>query len=138
MKLIKNPRGAILTILDFEAWDGLNERLELCSKIKVNSTGETTALFFESVGGSYWETFKKDPTAQIFERPKLGQLSKPDYYLIILDLARSDNQPPTVIKYLIECYELAIKHEKQTKRLEYELKNDLDTSSRKSTKVWQF
>lgn len=137
MKLIKSPSGAILTLLDFEVWDDKNERFESCTKIKVNSQNETTALYFESVGAQYWEPFIKDQTAVTFERPKLGELSKAEYYLKILDLARSDNQDTKTIKFLIELYELAIQHEKQTKRLEYELKNNLDNTGLSSRKVWQ-
>ena len=126
IKLLKDPRGAIITLLNFECHDDRNERGESCNKIKFDKNGNETGVFYQYVGGSYWETFKPNKGGLILERPKLGDLSKAEYYLKVLDLARADNYPPIVINDLIGCYELVIKHEKQTKRLEYELKNNID------------
>lgn len=121
MELIKDPKGAIITLLTFKAIDGLNERLERCTKIKVNEAGQIAAVHFDYIGGAYWQTFIKDKNTVIIERPKLGNLLETEYYLKIIDLARADNQPQKVIKYLISLYDLAEKHQDQKKRLDAEL-----------------
>ena len=111
MELIKSPTGEIITLLHFKCFDGLFERFEYCEKIKIDQGGVIAAVSLEQHGRRYWEALQTNPNGVTYDRPKLGGLTEPEYYLKVLDLARADGQSPIIIKYLIEVYELALLHQ---------------------------
>jgi hypothetical protein len=119
--LEQTESGVIITLNDFKCFDKIIEKEE-CKKLEIAADGSIVAVGF--VPGfncpDYWDILIRDGSGQRFDRPSFNGIDS-DYYLAVIEAARAANVETVQIKFLQSLFEMSLRHERQSAKLEEEL-----------------